>query len=66
MQYVIFKEFGKYKITSKTNYDEYVRNDSKVLTLPADTFEDALLCAINNGFQPHTILNFTEDDNEIR
>lgn len=30
--YVAFKEFGKTKITSKENYEAFIRNENKVVT----------------------------------
>ena len=60
--YVIFKEFGNYKITSERNYNSVVQNAGIVISLfGCNTYEEALQCAVNAGFTKENILNKTEE-----
>lgn len=38
-KYVVFKEFGKTKITRKENYEAFIRNENKVIAFNGTTYE---------------------------
>lgn len=56
-QYVIFKEFGKYKMTSDDNYNCFIRDESKVITIVnCNNDDEAMQAAINAGFRREEII----------
>ena len=47
-RYVIFKENGKYKMTSEDNYKARIRNANQVITCnDCNSFEEAVSCFPN-------------------
>ena len=63
MKYVIYKHFGKYKITTKENYDDYCVNLAKVVHLfDCHSFKEAFNAAINNGWKAEDIINETGEE----
>ena len=60
--YVIFKEFGNYRITNEKNYNANISNASAVYTLHnCNSYEEALACAIGAGWSEECIINKTEE-----
>ena len=56
LDYVIFKENGCYKITSKTNYERRIRNGREVTVVyGARSFEDAV-----DSMPKHPTINYID------
>ena len=49
--YVAYKEFGKTKITSKTNYEAVIRNECQVVTFDGTIHEAVAYIKQNFGGQ---------------
>lgn len=50
-RYVIWKEFGTYKLTSEENYNNVTMNAGIVLTLhDCNNVDEAINCAVGAGF----------------
>ena len=61
LEYVIFKERGYYKVTSKTNYERRIRNAREVTTVfGASSFKEA-----RDAMPSHYGINYINKTGEV-
>lgn len=61
-KWVLYKEFGKYKLTRELNYNSMLNNSNIVVTLNCDNIEDAYIVLEQHGFDKNKIINRTGDN----
>ena len=61
-KWVLYKEFGKYKLTRELNYNSMISNADIVITLHCDNIADVYEIIKQHGFKKEQIVNRTGDD----